>query len=107
MAELRDASFILPLVHPGTPSSDQYFRNQIPGAMTISFALKIPMFVHEEYRSIAELESASFYYTTENFGKQLEGISLEDYSAKISKMRSLEQFSANAQREKFMRFLVG
>ena len=66
---LQNVDLILPLVHPDTPSADQYFRNQISGAMTVSFGYKIPLLLHRAYRHIEEMQPASLYYELPSFAK--------------------------------------
>lgn len=71
-AELKITDIILPLVHPDTPSADEYFRNQISGAMSVSFGYNIPMMIHKAYEHIEEMKEASIYYDLDNFYEQLE-----------------------------------
>ena len=70
-SHLKQTDLILPLVHPDTPSADQYFRNQIAGAMSVSFAYKKPMLIHKAYSHIEEMNTASFYYDFNDFDKVL------------------------------------
>lgn len=64
---LRNTDLILPLVHPNTSSAEEYFKNQISGAMMISFAYKVPMLIHEAYSGIQEMKSAAIYYNQSDF----------------------------------------
>lgn len=68
---VQSADLILPLVHPNTPSADQYFRNQISGAMIVSFGYKVPLLLHSGYRDIEEMKPAAFYYDLESFKETL------------------------------------
>ncbi len=104
-AELSKADFILPLIHPDTPSADQYFKNQIPGAMNVSLAWTIPMLIHEEYRSISELNNAAFYYNLSTFESTLAEIDSSIYQNKVEEMKKLSAYQSDTQHERFMRFL--
>jgi hypothetical protein len=101
---LQNATFILPLVHPKTPSADQYFRNQISGAMTVSFAYKVPMLIHTAYQEIEEMQPASFYYSLESFGTDLLE-ALEQVEEKRAQMNQHLPFSIEEQERRFANFL--
>lgn len=100
------ASCILPLVHPNTPSADQYFRNQIPGAMNVSLSFKIPMLIHEQYANWTEIQDASVYYSFENFPEKLNSL-MVNFEALREKMEGQENFSREAQRKRFADFILG
>ena len=73
-AYLKATDLIWPMVHPNTPSANEYFKNQISGAMNVSFAYKIPMLIHQDYINQWEDFSNSINYNFENFAqKVLEG----------------------------------
>lgn len=65
-AVLRKTDLLLPLIHPGTPSADEYISNQISGAFTLSWAYHIPLLVHEAYRGEEDLAKSAFFYSQEN-----------------------------------------
>lgn len=99
---LAETDLILPLVHPDTPSADQYFRNQISGAMSVSFAHKIPMLIHDHYSFITEMKQASFYYDlTTDFA----AISKEDIQQKVDAMRARKEYHPNYQENKYLDFI--
>ena len=99
---LATTDIILPLVHPDTPSADQYFRNQISGAMNVSFAYKIPMFIHEHYQFIDEMKEASFYY---NLQYGLTEITKERIDKKVSEMKAHKEYNQEYQEQKYLDFI--
>jgi len=99
------ATGIVPLIHPDTNSADQYFKNQIPGAMNVSLSFKIPMLVHEAYKHWTELEPASLYYTFDDFAEQLEKVQAS-FDVLQRKMNDTKAFSAEFQQEKFAKFVL-
>jgi len=94
----------LPLVHPNTPSADQYFRNQISGAMTVSFGYKVPMMIHREYEFIEEMREASFYYEQETFSQDVEK-ALNIVEVKMAEMRKHLPYSSEEQERRYADFL--
>ena len=98
---LKSADLILPLIHPGTPSADQYFRNQISGAMSVSFAYKIPMLLHEGYAHIEEMQPASFYYNEQSFPAILEE-AMNSRDARTEAMKNHEAYQVDYQEERFL-----
>ncbi|XOV66389.1 MAG: hypothetical protein ACFHU9_12255 [Fluviicola sp.] len=103
-AVVDSSDLILPLVHPNTPSADQYFRNQISGAMTVSFGYKVPMMVHEAYQHIQEMRTASFYYMQETFSDLLLD-ALEKSEAKSKEMHQHPAYSTEEQERRYADFL--
>jgi len=101
---LNNTDLILPLIHPDTPSADQYFKNQISGAMSISFGYKIPMLIHEAYENIEEMNAASFYYSSDNFSAVLSS-SLQAVDSKRTAMNNDGRYSIEKQEERYLNFL--
>ncbi len=101
---VRSSDLILPLVHPNTPSADQYFRNQISGAMTVSFGYKVPMMIHRDYVHIEEMRKASFYYRDGSFATDLAFV-LNNLEVKISGMRKHLPYSVDEQERRYADFL--
>ena len=81
-AYLKQTDFILPLVHPNTPSADEYFKNQISGAMNVSFAYKIPMLVHQVYFVDWKDLQYSFSYSLESFAESFKRALVEKETMK-------------------------
>jgi len=103
---LRKSVAILPLVHPDTPSSEEYFRNQIPGAMSVALGYKIPLLMHISFGWIEELKPASVYYSFDDFSSAI--IKLKsDKNAIRQEMKRLEQFSSEYQYRKYLDFIFG
>lgn len=100
---VQQADFILPLVHPETPSADQYFRNQIPGAMTVAMGYKKPLLIHEAYKNWGELKPAALYYNFETIGDQLKasGETLDAIREQMAKA-----FNEAEQQERFAGFVL-
>lgn len=101
---LRNSDAVLPLIHPSTASFNEYFRNQIPGAMNIALGCKIPLLLHESLERIAELNSASIYYGMENFSIALDELKSSHDSLRKA-MRLNENYSVEFQKKKYAEFL--
>ena len=101
---LQRSSAILPLVHPNTLSADQYFKNQISGAMNVSFGYKIPLLIHEVYAHIEEMREASVYYSLENF---LAKVSTTDFDALKKTMSKTERWQNEFQEKRYAKFILG
>lgn len=98
---LRKSSAVLTLIHPNTPSADQYFRNQIPGAMNLALAYKLPLLLHDSFRHIEELKTAGIYYSVDQFDLALEEIKTNGKT--ISEAMALyEKYSLGYQEGVFM-----
>lgn len=104
--ELRKTDAILPLIHPNTPSADQYFKNQIAGAMSVSFAYKIPMLLHQEYAQIEEMNAASLYYTLKNFAELVDNTEDALYGKK-KEMEQHKPYNVKHQEDRFVQFVFG
>lgn len=100
---LSESDWILPLIHPDTPSADQYFRNQISGAMTVSFSFRIPMLIHEGFAHIEEMNPVSTYYSLDNFMNQIKSSSSLGLSAK---MKNLPICDSEEQQNRFANFVL-
>jgi len=101
--QLQKSMFILPLVHPETPSSEQYFNNQISGAMTVSFGYSTPMLIHEAYQNIEEMNDASFYYNFDNFAEMVEQ-AMAELDLKRSTMKT--SYNAVLEQNKYANFVL-
>lgn len=71
-AYLKKTDLILPLVHPNTPSADEYFNRQISGAINIAFSYKIPMLIHKEYQSWEDFQTGCLFYDMQTMNSTLE-----------------------------------
>lgn len=70
-AVLKQTDFLLPLIHPNTPSSEEYIHHQISGAFSLAYAYRIPLLIHEAYRTEQDLNVAGFFYDPLQFGEVL------------------------------------
>jgi len=69
-AYLKATDGILPLVHPNTPSAEEYFLRQISGAINVSFSYKIPMMIHENYKYWEDFNAGVIFYSNENINEK-------------------------------------
>lgn len=69
---IQQTDLILPLVHPNTPSADQYFKNQISGAVNVGFGYKIPLLIHDSYKFVTELKERALFYNLDSFSSILD-----------------------------------
>ena len=103
-AYLKATDLIWPMVHPNTPSATEYFKNQISGAMNVSFAYKIPMLIHQDYINQWEDFLHAISYNMENFAQKV----LEGYEQKEDIQRALretEKFDPLYQEKKYLDFI--
>lgn len=102
--QLRRTDAILPLVHPSTPSAEQYFKKQISGAMNVAFGYKIPLLIHEAYRGIEEMKGASLYYDTEHFATFLSE-NIDELKRIGEGMLQNEKYNAEHQESRYLKFV--
>lgn len=69
-AYLKKTDCIVPLVHPDTPSADEYFNRQISGAINVAFSYSIPMMIHEAYSNWEDFQSGVQFYNLSNQSEQ-------------------------------------
>lgn len=103
-AYLKVTDFIWPMVHPNTPSAAEYFKNQISGAMNVSFGYKIPMFIHQEYAQKWKDFEFAIPYSLDNFTEQVL-IASEEQLVLQEKLRTAEKFNPLYQEKKYLDFI--
>lgn len=103
-AYLKKTDLIWPMVHPNTPSAKEYFKNQISGAMNVSFAYKIPLFIHEEYLSQWKDFAFAVPYSLEDFAFQVERTYEHLFEVKL-KLQANEKFNPLVQEAKYIDFI--
>lgn len=103
-AVLSNTDFLLPLIHPNTPSAEQYIVNQISGSFTLSFGLKIPLLIHRHYQTEEDLKVTSFFYNIETFGNDFE-TSKEKLTEKIVQIDAVEKWNSTFQHENYLKFI--
>ena len=101
--QLLKTDAILPLVHPNTQSADQYFKNQISGAMSVAFGYKIPMLIHEYYSQIEEMKGMSVYYNPSNFGHRLS--QKKQFETTRKNMEKNPLIDVDVQEERYLNFI--
>lgn len=99
-AYLKVTDGILPLIHPRTPSADEYFSRQISGAINVAFSYKIPMMIHEHYNHWEDFNQGIVFYSLENLNARF-----VDFCGKLTSLKQdLQQnqkFSKELQWKKF------
>ncbi len=103
-AYLQNTDVILPLVHPGTDSAREYFRNQISGALNVAFAYRIPLLVHQAYSGWEDLKHTASFYTMDRISDNWT-LALEHLPELKKAYGKLPKLTAEVQEEKYLRFL--
>jgi hypothetical protein len=101
---LSETDFLLPLIHPDTPSAEQYISNQISGAFNLAYSYHIPLLIHAAYQEEADLQASSFFYNLETFGETLH-TAIVNRSTMVSKIAENPKWNKAFQRRKFLEFL--
>jgi hypothetical protein len=104
--QLQQTDAILPLIHPNTPSAEQYFNNQIAGAMIVAFSHKIPLLIHSSYKEIEEMQTASIYYELAAFSQVL-AVLIKDKNTIVNKMKDHENYQQEVQEARYTSFVLG
>ena len=61
---IAEAHVILPLIHPNTPSNEEYMTRQISGAFNLAYGFQVPMLIHNSFDDVPEFQASSFFYST-------------------------------------------
>ena len=101
---LRKTTAILPLIHPDTPSANEYFRHQIPGSMNIALGYKVPLLLHEHFHAIKELNPASCYYKMDQFSQAIDEL-ISRHSSIQNTIKSTEAYSSSWNQKQYLGFL--
>ena len=104
-AYLKKGDLIWPMVHPGTPSANEYFKNQISGAMNISFSYRIPMLIHQEYAIQWDDLKFAFSYSLEEFKNDFFHAMKNKQEMKKT-LNNVPKFSAEFQEKKYLELLL-
>jgi hypothetical protein len=105
-AYLKKSDFIWPMVHPETPSAQEYFKNQITGGMNVSFAHRIPMLVHEAYVKEWKDLAFAFSYSLATFRSDVER-AIQERETMRFRMGECQKFNSEWQEEQYVRFIFG
>lgn len=104
-AFLKQTDAVFPLVHPNTPSADEYFTRQISGAINVAFSYKIPMMIHEQYQDWEDFKSGVVFYNLNNFESQFESFIAEKNNLK-SQLVNNPKFSTSVQNQNFAKIIL-
>lgn len=104
-AYLKQTDAVFPLVHPGTPSADEYFSRQISGAINVAFSYKIPMMIHEAYRDWEDFESGVTFYNLSDFKEKFEWFLMNSTELK-KQLESNPKFSSDFQNQRFAEIVL-
>ena len=103
-AYLQQTDFLLPLIHPNTPSANEYINHQISGAFTIAFAYKIPLLIHVAYNTEYDLTISASFYDIPTFGENLQtAFSLREHL--YQRISQEEKWTKSYQYHNYLRFL--
>lgn len=101
---LQHTDFLLPLIHPGTPSADEYINHQISGAFTLSFGYQIPLLIHAAYNQEDDLQRSAFFYTRETFATDVQQ-ALKEHSHIREQIANAEKWQKVFQYQRFLDWL--
>lgn len=102
---LQKTDAIFPLVHPYTPSADEYFKRQISGAINIAFSYKIPMLIHENYQDWEDFKDGVIFYNLSNFGERFSTFQTSVLTLK-NQLIANPKFSAEFQNKHFAKIIL-
>lgn len=103
---LRKSHAILPLIHPDTPSAEEYFRHQIPGSMSVALGYQLPLLMHENYKVITELNDASIYYQPGTFSNALDELKSRGEEIRDA-IQSSEKYTSDYQYQRILGLIFG
>lgn len=103
-AQIVQTDFLLPLIHPGTPSAGEYISNQISGSFNLAYGYRIPLLIHEAYSEEKDLQIAAFFYQPEQFGKTVEQ-TITDRSTVVNRIEHTEKWNPQVQHRNYLKFL--
>lgn len=101
---VKQADFLLPLIHPNTRSAEQYIAKQISGMFNLSYSYQIPMLIHQAYQSILDLEKSAFFYKPESFETDLKP-AIEKRSEKVKQITDEPKWKIEFQLQRFLEFI--
>lgn len=102
---LKATEGIMPLVHPNTPSSDEYFKRQISGAINVAFSYSIPLFIHINYRNWQDFNSGVTFYDMNSAKQKLDDF-LKNLNILKLELQQNPKFDKTAQRKRFANYLL-
>lgn len=104
---IESAHVILPLIHPNTPSNEEYMTRQISGSFNLAYGFRIPLFIHEVFNDHEEFQEAAFFYTGDSLFNELKKTDknrslLEE---KRKNIRSFPLFQFEKQQSKYLKWI--
>lgn len=102
--QMANTDFLLPLIHPGTPSAEEYISNQISGSFNLAYGYRIPLLIHEVYSKEKDLQIAAFFYHPEQFGETVERAMHNRFSV-VSDIEQTEKWNPHFQHRNYLKFL--
>jgi hypothetical protein len=100
---IQNSDFLCPIIHPNTPSAEEYISNQISGMFNLAYSYQIPLLIHSTYNSIEDLQKSSFFYEISTFGNAVEN-AITHRAEKIAEIDHVLKWKENNQEEKFLKF---
>jgi len=104
-AHLSQMDGIFPLVHPNTPSAEEYFSRQISGGINIAFSYKIPMMIHEDYSSWEDFQKGVVFYSLANFSDRWKFFQ-HSHADLIEELKVNTKFDSAAQNQLFAHLVL-
>jgi len=101
---ISTAHVILPLIHPNTPSHDEYMKRQISGAFNLAYGFRVPLMIHEKFSNYEEFIISAFFYSLETLVDKLKEID-GNRSLLTEKRKSIEtheMFSFEKQQKNYL-----
>jgi len=96
---------ILLLIHPNTLSSQGHLSAQITGAVPLSFGLKIPMLIHEHYKTWDDFHHSAIFYNFDNFKSQF-ALFQKNRNSIRAQMQNNPSFSSEIRNKQFGEFIL-
>ncbi len=104
---ISTAHVILPLIHPNTPSHDEYMKRQISGAFNLAYGFRIPLMIHEEFSNYEEFVVSAFFYSLDTLVDKLKDIDNNRplLTEKRKRIEEHELFSFEKQQKNYLRVI--
>lgn len=101
---IHSSDLLMPLIHPNTPSAEEYPYNQISGSFNLAFGFRKPLLMHLAFSHLEDLRLSANFYEIESFGEDLQ-LALQNSTNKIAEITEQEKWDISFQRTNYLRFL--